>query len=209
MRSLVLAALAASAVSADYIMNHMSFGQKNHITENGRTLSGFEVTGEGHTPEILSDRVILTPPYPGNRRGALWAKDPLPYDQWSAELEFRVAGQERGSGNMQVWYTKDGHEHVEMSSIYTVGQFDGLALVIDQYGGGGGSIRGFLNDGTKSFKDHHHVDSLAFGSCGFSYRNLGRFVKLNMRHTSDALEVEIDGHACFKTHKVPFTSNER
>lgn len=36
---------------------------------------------------------------------------------------------------MQFWYTKDGRASVDTASIYTVGKFDGLALVIDTYGG--------------------------------------------------------------------------
>jgi len=34
-----------------------------------------------------------------------------------------------------MWYTKDGRATVDTSSIYTVGKFDGLSLVIDTYGG--------------------------------------------------------------------------
>lgn len=36
---------------------------------------------------------------------------------------------------MQIWYAKDGQNQVGTSSIYTVGKFDGLVLVIDQYAG--------------------------------------------------------------------------
>ena len=36
---------------------------------------------------------------------------------------------------MQLWYVKDGQNVVGTSSIYTVGKFDGLVLVIDQYAG--------------------------------------------------------------------------
>lgn len=36
---------------------------------------------------------------------------------------------------MQIWYAKDGQNTVGTSSIYTVGKFDGLVLVIDPYAG--------------------------------------------------------------------------
>ena len=36
---------------------------------------------------------------------------------------------------MQIWYARDGQSEVGTSSIYTVGKFDGLVLVIDQYAG--------------------------------------------------------------------------
>ena len=55
--------------------------------------------------------------------------------EWVAELEFRATGPERGGGNLQLWYAKDGRMNIGTSSIYTVGHFDGIVLVIDSYGG--------------------------------------------------------------------------
>ena len=55
--------------------------------------------------------------------------------EWFAELEFRATGPERGGGNLQLWYAKDGRMNIGTSSIYTVGNYDGMVLVIDSYGG--------------------------------------------------------------------------
>lgn len=55
--------------------------------------------------------------------------------EWEAEFQFRASGVERGGGNLQLWYAKDGQSRIGTSSIYTVGQFDGLAIVIDTHGG--------------------------------------------------------------------------
>lgn len=55
--------------------------------------------------------------------------------EWKVDFEFRASGPERGGGNLQIWYTKDGRATVDTSSIYTVGKFDGLSLVVDTYGG--------------------------------------------------------------------------
>ncbi len=55
--------------------------------------------------------------------------------EWTAEFEFRATGPERGSGNLHLWYAKDGPSSLATSSIYTVGYFDGLVLVVDPYGG--------------------------------------------------------------------------
>lgn len=55
--------------------------------------------------------------------------------EWTAEFEFRATGPERGSGNLHIWYTKDGPSALTTASIYTVGFFDGFVLVIDPYGG--------------------------------------------------------------------------
>lgn len=55
--------------------------------------------------------------------------------EWTAAIEFRATGPERGGGNLHIWYTKDGQSDIGTSSIYTVGKFDGLVLVVDMYGG--------------------------------------------------------------------------
>ena len=55
--------------------------------------------------------------------------------EWVAELEFRATGPERGGGNLHLWYAKDGRMNIGTSSVYTVGNYDGMVLVIDPYGG--------------------------------------------------------------------------
>ncbi len=52
--------------------------------------------------------------------------------EWTVEFQFRATGDERGGGNLQLWYTKDKQG---TASVYTAGKFDGLALVVDTYGG--------------------------------------------------------------------------
>lgn len=103
---------------------------------------------------------------------------------------------------MQLWYVKDGQNVVGTSSIYTVGKFDGLVLVIDQYAGSAGYIRGFLNDGSTDYKSHHSIDSLAFGHCEYAFRNLGRPSRLAIQQSSGDFKVTVDGHLCFESNKV-------
>jgi mannose-binding lectin 1 len=66
----------------------------------------------------------------------------------------------------------------------------------------GGFIRGFLNDGSTDFKSHHSVDSLAFGHCEYSYRNLGRPSRIQMQQTDEKFRVQVDGILCFESTKV-------
>lgn len=172
LRTLAWSALALSGAHAQYIIDNLSFGQKDGqpISPNLRGVPHFHTTGDGYTPEVLSDRVILTPPYPGQKRGALWSEDPLHHaGDWTAELQFRASGIERGGGNLQLWYTKEPQKN-EANSLYTAPKFDGLVLVVDQYAGRGGSVRGFLNDGTMDIKSHQDPDTLAFGQCNYAYR---------------------------------------
>ncbi|RYP04475.1 hypothetical protein DL765_010182 [Monosporascus sp. GIB2] len=186
-----------------FLVNELSFGHTGRINDRGQgTVPGFSILGTPNPPEVLSNRLILTPPAPGNTRGAVWADRPNEYAKWVADVDFRVNGPERGGGILNIWLVKGGNQAIGQTSIYTVGKFEGLALVVDQYGGSGGMIRGFLNDGTTDFKTHHSVDGLAFGHCNYPYRNLGRPSQIKMRQTDTVFRVEVDGRLCFESDKI-------
>ncbi|KAF2195492.1 concanavalin A-like lectin/glucanase [Zopfia rhizophila CBS 207.26] len=203
LRTIAWSAFALSAARAQYTIDNLSFGHRDGpLSPNMRGVPHWYANGDGYTPEILSDRVILTPPYPGMKRGSLWTEDVLNHEEWAAELSFRATGLDRGGGNLQVWYVKDNQKDQTPSSLYTASPFDGLVLLIDQYEGRGGSIRGFLNDGTIDFKSHHSPDTLSFGQCDHPYRNHGMLTVLRLRQIHGVLEVTVDGHPCFKTDKV-------
>ena len=59
-----------------------------------------------------------------------------------------------------------------------------------------------MNDGSLDYKSYHSVDSLAFGHCDYSYRNLGRTSKLQIKNNDHTFEVVIDDKLCFSTDKV-------
>jgi lectin, mannose-binding 1 len=183
---------------AQSYIDEMSFGHKQGISPNSFAIPGWSMLGEGHVPQLLSDKVILTPPYGGNKKGALWTERTNSLQNWQADFEFRVGATDRGSGSLQLWYVKDGSTSVSTNSIYTVGKFDGLALMIDTIGGIQ-KVRGFLNDGTTEYKSHSNVDSLAFGHCDYAYRNLGRPSRLRLKSTTSGIEVHVDDKPCFST----------
>lgn len=201
-----LASLASTALlgyaQASYLSNDLSFGHNGKISPNLRAVPNWHLIGNPDPPEILSNKIVLTPPAPGNQRGAAWAEKPLLNSVWTADVDFRATGPERGGGNLQIWYAAKGQNDIGTASIYTVGRFDGLVLVIDQYAGSGGFIRGFLNDGSTEYKSHHSVDSLAFGHCEYSYRNLGRPSRIAIKQTADKFIVEVDQKLCFDSTKI-------
>ncbi|KAH9875529.1 hypothetical protein J1614_004265 [Plenodomus biglobosus] len=206
LRTIAWSTLAISTTHAQYVIDTLSFGQKSgaYISPDLQTIPHFVVQGSGdYVPQILSDRAILTPPYPGNTRGSIWAQKPLHLSgDWTAEVHFRATGMERGAGNLQIWYVKESQAHETPTSLYTAPKFDGLVLVIDQYEGRGGSVRGFLNDGAIDIKSHPDPDTLAFGKCDYAYRNRGELTPLKLHHADGFLEVLVDGASCFKTDKV-------
>ena len=193
--------LYTTASSALQIVNDLSFGQAGSISPNSRGIPGYSVkSSNNHQVQILSDRVILTPPVPGSVQASLWAESVIWTETFSAELEFRASGQDGGSGNLNLWFVRD-RAAVGESSVYNIGNFDGLALVIDQYGNKGGSVRGFLNDGSQNYASKGNQESLAFGHCDYSYRNLGRPSKLTIT-SHDGLTVSIDDQPCFASPSI-------
>ena len=91
--------------------------------------------------------------------------------------------------------------HMEEEYVYSLIQLR-YPISCGLTGYQGGSIRGFLNDGTTDYKRHRNVDSLAFGHCDYSYRNLGRPSVIRLKQTNSIFEVTVDGKVCFSTNKV-------
>ncbi|KAF4975227.1 hypothetical protein FZEAL_7965 [Fusarium zealandicum] len=203
--SLSLAALLAASLSqAQYLISELSFGHAGRISppETRGQIPNFAVQGNPQVPEVLSNRIILTPLAPGNQRGAVWGQQPLLRNQWVADIDFRCNGPDRGRGNLNIWLVRNGPAAVGAGSIYTVGKFDGLALVVDSSGGSSGMIRGFLNDGNTDYTRQSNVDELSFGHCSYSYRNLGRPSQIKLRQSASMFRVEIDGKLCFESDKI-------
>ena len=190
----------------------LTFWYRISPDQNAKTVPHFELQGSPYQPEVLSNKVVLTPgaPAPGNQRGAVWSERTLDYQHWMTDVDFRVSGPERGGGNLNIWIVKDGPSAVGTSSIYTVGKFEGLALVLDTSRTRvGGTLRGYLNDGTKEYKALTGVDSLSFAQCEYPYRNLGRPSQIKVQQTDRLFSVEIDGNLCFSTEDVIIPSGYR
>ena len=180
--------------------------------ERSRNIPNFELQSSNYPPEVLSNKLILTPsaPAPGNQRGAVWSERTLDHQRWLADVDFRMSGPERGGGNLNIWLAKDGPTSVGTSSVYTVGKFEGLVLVLDSNGPRGiGSLRAYLNDGTKEYKSQTGIDNLAFAHCDYPFRNLGRPTQVKIRQTDRMLSVDLDGYSCFKSEDVVIPTGYR
>lgn len=165
-------------------------------------IPNFVITGSAKQPQVLSNKLILTPVNPGNFRGSIWSEKTLDETEWVTDIDMRANGPERGGGNLNIWLAKDGDKSISSNSIYTVGKFEGLALVIDAHDGSGGMLRAFLNDGSTDYSARSSVDELAFGHCLYPYRNLGRPSQVKLRQSRTSFSVEIDGRECFSSNKV-------
>ncbi|KAK2003624.1 legume-like lectin family protein [Colletotrichum falcatum] len=195
--------LGARLSQAQYLINELSFGYSGSISpSNDGSVPNFVLQGQPNQPEVLSNKIILTPVAPGNQRGSIWSTQKVTHASFIADIDFRANGPERAGGNLNIWLTNGGSVDVGMSSAYTAAYFDGLVLVIDGHGGTGGMVRGFLNDRTANFQAQSDISSLAFGHCQYSYRNLGRPSQIKLRQSDRGFKVEIDGRLCFESDKI-------
>lgn len=204
MRLLSLTWLATLAFAAQEApLDEFSFGHKTGqtLSPNSFAIPGFSILGEGYVPQLMSDKVIMTPPFGGNKKGAVWSDNKNTLDSWKADFGFRVAVTDQGSGSLQLWYVANGKDTISTNDIYSASRFDGLVIVIDTTGGKQ-KIRGFLNDGSVDYRSHNNIDSLAFGHCDYQYRNRGDPSHLVLHASSAGLEVIIDNRSCFLTDNV-------
>jgi mannose-binding lectin 1 len=207
MRSILNLLLASGLAMALDVIKDASFGHESQLSPNTYSIPNWHISGKDGTPQIMSNKVILTPPYPGNTQGAMWTDNRVTANDWQVDFEFRATGPEHGGGNLNLWYTKEGQREIGTNSMYTIGKFEGLVVTIDMQGGRSGGIRAFLNDGTIDFKNHHHRESLAFGHCDYSYRNLGRPSHVEMKQDSTGFYIKVDEKLCFHSAKVLLPSN--
>jgi len=198
--SSLLALAAAQNVHEKLSFNPNYAGIQHH----GNKIDNWISSGSDHELEIYRDRVVITPQGAGNKRGIIWTEGTSPSQYFTVDFWFRANGPEHGTGNLQLWYVKDLPKNPQDASIYSVGTFDGLVLVIDQYQGG--SLRAFLNDGTVNYKQHHGIDGLYFAHCDFHYRNLGRWSSISVKATPEIFEVGIDGRICFTYDRIHLTA---
>lgn len=200
--------LLGTSTTANRLFERLSFGHLTPIAPDGKTLPNWTILGSDPEPEIYSDRVSLTPAYPGNKRGGLWTNEALTSPTWDLQVEFRASGPERGGGNLQLWLLKNKTPETDLGSVYTVERFEGLGLILDQWGGQGGSVRGFLNDGYTNYRARQNIDGLAFGQCYYPYRNLGMMSRLRLLQTDTLFQVSVDDEPCFQSNDVSLGREE-
>jgi mannose-binding lectin 1 len=70
------ALLGASVAQAQFLINELSFGYAGRLAapESPNKIAGFTLDGKPNLPEILSNKLVLTPVYAGNQRGSVWAE---------------------------------------------------------------------------------------------------------------------------------------
>lgn len=186
------------------LFERLSFGHLPPIRAEGapvgENLPNWDISVSEPFPLVFDDRVSLTHGWEGNTKGAIWTKEKLDSKTFMLDMEFRAAGATDGGGDLMLWLIKERPPWPQdVNDVYGAGAFEGLGIIIDQYGGQGGSVRGFMSDGSVNYSAKESIDHLAFGHCYYPYRNLEMPSRMKIRQTDLVLTVEMDDELCFKT----------
>ncbi|TGZ78571.1 concanavalin A-like lectin/glucanase [Ascodesmis nigricans] len=188
----------AFAATAHPPENDLSIGASYPLSPDRHTIPHFTLHAPKGNPQLLSDRIILTPPAPGYQRAGVWSQSPVPFTDFSVDLSFRVHGQERPGGALTLWYTS---KQADAETVYESRGWDGLAVVVDTVEGKG-TVRAYLNDGSRNYALEKRPASLAFGHCELVYRNRGILSRLSVVSAGGMVRVEVDGNLCFESKKT-------
>ncbi|KAG1474688.1 hypothetical protein G6F56_000197 [Rhizopus delemar] len=117
------------------------------------------------------DFIRLSPSIP-NTQGWIWSEVENQYEEWEAEVAFKVTGTHlHGGRGLAFWYTK---ENKQTGPIFgSKDRWDGLSIWLDSANpvNHKASTMALLNDGTLSFASGTDPRKRALGACSITYRN--------------------------------------
>lgn len=160
----------------------------------------FDISGDSRIADNAVDLV-----HGKNQKGAIWSKDALGDSEFTLEAVIRSAADlntEIGKSGFTLWYTSKrlgaGDVHGGPST------WDGLAIMIDSLAtGGGGSVRGHLNDGTTKFWNIKSLDTESLSLCRIDYRNAAGAITIRMGYSeNEGFVVDVNGQKCFLSTEI-------
>ncbi|KAI9251798.1 concanavalin A-like lectin/glucanase domain-containing protein [Phascolomyces articulosus] len=143
---------------------------------------------------IKADEFIrLAPSIPG-ARGWVWSERPNNYNEWQAEVTFRVTGSHmHGGRGLAFWYTKEAMGNGPIFGA--ADKWDGLGIWLDSANPRTHTptTMALLNDGTLAFASRTDPQGYIIGSCQINYRNTGNVpAHLRVTYIAKTLTVMLD-----------------
>ncbi|KAI8138747.1 concanavalin A-like lectin/glucanase domain-containing protein [Fennellomyces sp. T-0311] len=139
------------------------------------------------------DFIRLAPSIPG-AKGWIWSERPNVYEEWQAEVTFRVSGSHmHGGRGLAFWYTKEAMGDGPIFGAQD--KWDGLGIWLDSANPRTHTptTMALLNDGTLAFASRTDPSGYIIGSCQLNYRNTGNVpAKLRVTFKAKTLTVMMD-----------------
>ncbi|XP_055332626.1 protein ERGIC-53-like [Paramacrobiotus metropolitanus] len=144
----------------------------------------------GHA--IASDDQIRLAPSLKARKGYMWTKNPVNFEWWEVEMNFRVSGSGRvGADGLAFWYATERMQEGDAFGSKTT--WNGLGIFFDSFDNDGKMNNPYvyviLNDGTKVFD--HDADGVnqQLGGCLRDFRNKPFPVKVKVEYYRNVLTI--------------------
>ncbi|XP_070537352.1 protein ERGIC-53-like [Ptychodera flava] len=159
-----------------------------HMIQKDSSVPFWEYGGSA----LASDDQVRITPSLRSKRGFIWTKNAVPYENWEIELIFRVSGRGRvGADGLALWYRTDKGQS---GPVYgSTDRWNGLGVFFDSFDNDNQRNNPYIlmmtNDGTKSYD--HNSDGLTqqIGGCLQDFRNKPYPVRAKVEYYKNTLTV--------------------
>eukprot|EP01027_Heterolobosea_sp_BB2_P017124 GEZU01024293.1.p1 GENE.GEZU01024293.1~~GEZU01024293.1.p1 ORF type:complete len:528 (+),score=140.71 GEZU01024293.1:92-1675(+) len=146
---------------------------------------------------VATEEMVRLVPAIRSRAGWIWNTEPVQFDNWEVELEFRIHNtRSPGADGMAFWLVKD-RSNVEGSLYGMVPDFDGIGVVFDTYDNDAKRdnprVVAIKNDGSaKEWDIPNDLQRDQLASCMSYFRNTKEHVKAKITYNQNVLQVMLD-----------------
>ncbi|XP_077993301.1 protein ERGIC-53-like [Glandiceps talaboti] len=157
-----------------------------HMVQKDNSVPFWEYGGSA----LASDEQVRVTPSLRSKRGYVWTKNTVPFDNWEVEIVFRVSGRGRvGADGLAFWYRVDKGQS---GPVYgSTDRWNGLGVFFDSFDNDNQRnnpyILSMVNDGMKSYD--HNSDGLSqqLGGCLRDFRNKPYPVRAKIEYYKNTL----------------------
>ncbi|KAH1006628.1 hypothetical protein HUJ05_007342 [Dendroctonus ponderosae] len=166
-----------------------------------------------------SDNVRLAPSLK-SQKGAIWTKNPVPFDYWEVDLLFRVTGRGRvGADGLAFWYTQSKGAY-DGEVFGSSDKWNGLGVFFDSFDNDNKHNNPYIyavqNDGNKLFDHQNDGGAQQLGGCLRDFRNKHFPTRAKINYHNNVLTLmfnnglnsnEDDFEMCFRVENVVLPKN--
>ncbi|KAL1501520.1 hypothetical protein ABEB36_006826 [Hypothenemus hampei] len=169
---------------------------------------------------IASSENVRLAPSLKSQKGAIWTRNPLSFDNWEADIAFRISGRGRiGADGMAFWYTQNKGSY-DGDVFGSSDRWNGLGIFFDSFDNDNKHnnpyIYAVLNDGTKLFDHHNDGTTQQLAGCLRDFRNKPFPTRAKVNYHNNILTLmfhngmsnnEQDFELCFRAENVVLPKN--
>lgn len=186
-----------------------------HLTQKDKGIPFWEHGGDA----IAGDDNIRITPSLRSKKGWVWSKNTVPYDNWVIEVTFRVTGRGRvGADGLAIWYVQE--KGIEGPVFGSNDKWNGLGIFFDSFDNDAQRnnpyILVMLNNGTREYDHVNDGHDQQLGGCLRDFRNKPFPLRAKVEYYKNALTLFINNgmssnqeeyELCMRTEGVQLPKN--